>query len=195
MIVEIFKEVKDKNNFVVILIGDDDCIVFNRVRCEVSFCIEKLSDKNYVKKNIFNKFYKLKLKYKEFFVKMITVIMKSFSYMLVQCKEDMDKIEKFIDFVVFYQFGDYVKCGEWCNMKENLIVRYKNFLWGVDLQNEKLKIDLLILFRDFDFSKLSRLDFSNCNESFNNMLRFKVLKDKYYSESGSLVYRFFVVVC
>lgn len=55
MIVEILKEVKEKNNHVVTLIGDDDCTAFNRARCEVSSCIVKLNDKNHVKKNISNK--------------------------------------------------------------------------------------------------------------------------------------------
>lgn len=195
MIVEILKEVKDKNNPVVTLIGDDDCTAFNRARCEVSSCIEKLSDKNHVKKNISNKLYKLKSKHKELSVKTITAIMKSFSYMLAQCKEDTDKIEKSIDSVVLHQFGDHVKCGEWCNMKENPTARHKNLPWGADLQNEKLKTDLLTLFRDLDPSKLSRLDSSNCNESFNNTLRSKAPKDKHYSESGSLAYRLSAAVC
>lgn len=86
MIVETLKKVKDKNNPVVTLIEDDDCTVFNRASCEVSSCIEKLSDKNLVKKNISNKLYKLKSKHKEFSIKTITAIMKSFSYMLAQCK-------------------------------------------------------------------------------------------------------------
>lgn len=60
MIVEILKEVKEKNNHVVTLIGDDDCTAFNRARCEVSSCIVKLNDKNHVKKNISYKLYRLK---------------------------------------------------------------------------------------------------------------------------------------
>eukprot|EP00105_Crassostrea_gigas_P027202 XP_011448454.1 PREDICTED: uncharacterized protein LOC105343004 [Crassostrea gigas] len=121
--------------------------------------------------------------------------MKSFSYMLAKCKEDTDKIEKSMESVVLHQFGDHVKCGEWCNMKKNPTAKHKNLLWEADLQNEKLKTDLLTLFRDLDASKLSGLDSSNWNESFNNTLRSKAPKDKHYNESGSLAHRLSAAVC
>lgn len=89
-----------------------------------------------------------------------------------------------MDSVVLHQFGDHVKCGEWCNMKKTPTAKHKNRPWGM----KKLKTDLLAMFRDIDPSKLSRLGSSNCSESFNNTLRSKVPKDKHYSESGSLAY-------
>lgn len=54
--------------------------------------MEKVSDLNYVKKNIFNQLFKLKEKYKEMFVKIINVFIKSFEYMLVQLKGFVDLI-------------------------------------------------------------------------------------------------------
>lgn len=68
-------------------------------------------------------------------------------------------------------------------------------MWGVDFINIELKRLLLLVFKKFDFEKLSKLDLSNSNESFNNIFRLKVLKDKYYSDGGSLAYRLSVVVC
>lgn len=66
---------------------------------------------------------------------------------------------------------------------------------GVDFINIELKRLLLLVFKKFDFEKLSKLDLSNSNESFNNIFCLKVLKDKYYSDGGSLVYCLLVVVC
>lgn len=68
-------------------------------------------------------------------------------------------------------------------------------LWGLDFFNNLLKNDFMSIFKILDVEKLFKLGLSNVNESFNNILRFKVLKDKYYFESLSLVYRLFVVVC
>lgn len=51
------------------------------------------------------------------------------------------------------------------------------------------------MFRDLDPSRLSRLDSSNCNESFNNTLISKAPKDMHYSEDGSLAHRLYAAVC
>lgn len=80
-------------------------------------------------------------------------------------------------------------------MKKNPTAKHKNLYWGADLRGEKLKTDLLSMFRDPDPSKLSRLDSNNCNESFNNTLRSKAPKDKHYSESGSLAHRLSAALC
>lgn len=52
MVVEMLKFIKEKNVMVIILIGDDDFIVYNCVRVEVCFFMVKVLDKNYVKKNL-----------------------------------------------------------------------------------------------------------------------------------------------
>lgn len=52
MVVEMLKFIKEKNVMVIIFIGDDDFIVYNRVRVEVCFFMVKVLDKNYVKKNL-----------------------------------------------------------------------------------------------------------------------------------------------
>lgn len=80
-------------------------------------------------------------------------------------------------------------------MKIDGLRKYKNLFWGVDLKNEYFKEDILKIFKKLDVQKLSKLDSINLNESFNNILRLKVFKDKYYSESVSLQNRFVVVVC
>lgn len=52
MVVEMLKFIKEKNVMGIIFIGDDDFIVYNRVRVEVCFFMVKVLDKNYVKKNL-----------------------------------------------------------------------------------------------------------------------------------------------
>lgn len=115
--------------------------------------------------------------------------------MLAKCKEDTDKIEKVMNSVILCQFGDYVKCGEWCNVKKNSTAKHNNLPQGADLRDEKLKTDLLSLLRDLDHRKLSRLDSSICHERFNNTLRSKAPKDKHYSEGGSLANKLSAAVC
>lgn len=195
MIVEIIKDAKEKNNPVVTLIGDDDCTAFHRARCEVSSTIQKVSDTNHVKKNISNKLYALKLKHKELSVKTINALMKSFSYMLAQCKQDMQKIQSNLDSVVLHQFGEHQQCGEWCHIKGNPEAKHRNLPWGLDLKSKELKEALLSLFRELDSKKLSSLNSSNPNESFHNTLRSKAPKDKHYSESASLSHRLAAAVC
>lgn len=149
-----------------------------------------------MKKNLLNKLYKLKMKYlKELLVKIINVLLKSFSYMIVQNIGNIYVIKENLESVVLYQFGEYDDCGNWCFFKGNFIGKYKNLLWGLDFFNNLLKNDFMSIFKILDVEKLFKLGLSNVNESFNNILRFKVLKDKYYFESLSLVYRLFVVVC
>lgn len=51
------------------------------------------------------------------------------------------------------------------------------------------------LFKKLDPEKLSKLDSSNSNESFNNTLRSKAPNDKHYSDGGSLAHRLSAAVC
>lgn len=46
---------KNLNNPEILIHRDDDCTAFNIAMCEVRSCIEMLSDKNHVIKNISNK--------------------------------------------------------------------------------------------------------------------------------------------
>ncbi|XP_076113426.1 uncharacterized protein LOC143081077 [Mytilus galloprovincialis] len=195
MIVEILKDAKKKDTPVITLIGDDDCTAFNRARCEVDSCLEKVSDINHVKKNISNRLHKIKGKYKELSVKTITALIKSFSFMLAQNKGDSDRIKNSLPSVVLHQFGNHDGCGDWCQMKNKPTAKHRNLPWGADLKDENLKKDLLKVFTDLDPGKMSKLDSSNPNESFNNTVRSKAPKDKHYSESGSLAHRLSAAVC
>lgn len=65
MVVDMLKTVKEKDATVVTLIGDDDTTGFQQAREEVFKEMEKVSNSNHVKKNIFNQLFKLKEKYKE----------------------------------------------------------------------------------------------------------------------------------
>ncbi|CAC5374563.1 unnamed protein product [Mytilus coruscus] len=195
MIVEILKDAKKKDTPVVTLIGDDDCTAFNLERCEVDSCLEKVSDINHVKKNISNRLHKIKGKYKELSVKTITALLKTFSFMLAQNKGDSDRIKNSLPTVVLHQFGKHDGCGDWCQMKNNPTAKHRNLPWGADLKDENMKKDLLKVFTDLDPGKLSKLDSSNPNESFNNTVRSKAPKDKHYSESGSLAHRLSAAVC
>ena len=50
MVVEMLKSTKEKKAVVKTLIGDDDTTAFNTARHEVCPTMEKVSDKNHVKK-------------------------------------------------------------------------------------------------------------------------------------------------
>ena len=50
MVVDMHKSTKEKKAVVKTLIGDDDTTAFNRARQEVCPTMEKVSDKNHVKK-------------------------------------------------------------------------------------------------------------------------------------------------
>ncbi|VDI14646.1 Hypothetical predicted protein [Mytilus galloprovincialis] len=155
MIVEILKDAKKKDTPVITLIGDDDCTAFNRARCEVDSCLEKVT----------------------------------------QNKGDSDRIKNSLPSVVLHQFGNHDGCGDWCQMKNKPTAKHRNLPWGADLKDENLKKDLLKVFTDLDPGKMSKLDSSNPNESFNNTVRSKAPKDKHYSESGSLAHRLSAAVC
>ena len=108
MVVDMHKSTKEKKAVVKTLIGDDDTTAFNRARQEVCPTMEKVSDKNHVKKNISSQLYNLKPKYKELSVKTINAIMKGFSYMLSQAKGDKDYVKEGLQSVVLHQFGSAV---------------------------------------------------------------------------------------
>lgn len=58
-----------------------------------------------------------------------------------------------------------------------------------------MKRSLLSLLKKLDPEKLSKLDSSNCNESFNNTLHSKAQKDKHYGDGGSFPHRLSAAVC
>jgi hypothetical protein len=195
VVVDMLNTIKHKDAAVVTLVGDDDTTGFQRARKEVFENMEKVSDANHVKKNISGQLYKLKDRYKEMSVKTINALMKSFGYMLAQCKESSEEIKQRMDSVVLHQFGDHGLCGNWCRLKENSSRKHRNLPWGADLKNENMKQDLLRIFRGLDIKKLSKLDSTNRNESFNNILRSKAPKDKHFSENISLQNRLAAAVC
>lgn len=80
-------------------------------------------------------------------------------------------------------------------MKTDGSRKHKNLPWGADLKNDHLKGDILKIFRKLDVQKLSKLDSTNPNESFNNILRSKAPKDNHYSKSVSLQNRLAAAVC
>ncbi|VDI12187.1 Hypothetical predicted protein [Mytilus galloprovincialis] len=112
-----------------------------------------------------------------------------------QNKGDSDRIKNSLPSVVLHQFGNHDGCGDWCQMKNKPTAKHRNLPWGADLKDENLKKDLLKVFTDLDPGKMSKLDSSNPNESFNNTVRSKAPKDKHYSESGSLAHRLSAAVC
>ncbi|VDI62516.1 Hypothetical predicted protein [Mytilus galloprovincialis] len=99
--------------------------------------------------------------------------------MLAQNKGDSDRIKNSLPSVVLHQFGNHDGCGDWCQMKNKPTAKHRNLPWGADLKDENMKKDLLKVFTDLDPGKLSKLDSSNPNESFNNTVRSKAPKDKH----------------
>ncbi|XP_062619911.1 uncharacterized protein LOC134281467 [Saccostrea cucullata] len=196
MIVEMLHHANSAHAPVCTLIGDDDSTALKRAREEVSSTIEKVSDKNHIKKNLSNQLYQLKSRYpKDLSVKTINALLKSFNYMIAQNTGKEEEIKRNLTSVVLHQFGEHGTCGNWCELKENPSGKHKNLPWGLDLHNNSLKRDLLQVFSKLDPSKLCKLDSSNPNESFNNILRSKAPKDKHYSESSSLSHRISAAVC
>ena len=65
MVVELLRSTKKRKAIVTTLIGDDDTTAFNRAKQEICPTMEKVSDKNHVKKNVTSQLYKIKPKFKE----------------------------------------------------------------------------------------------------------------------------------
>ena len=80
--------------------SDDDHTGINRVRAETNLQLEKVSDKNHVRKSVTKKLYELSKQSKSLTIKVIQSITKNFNYLLGQNHGNEEKISTGLKAVV-----------------------------------------------------------------------------------------------
>ncbi|CAG2201766.1 unnamed protein product [Mytilus edulis] len=84
MVIEMVKDVQSKGCTVDALVGDEDSTTIGRVRANISNSIEKISDRNHLKKILGNSLYSLKKNHPVLTVKIIKYLQSCFNYIIAQ---------------------------------------------------------------------------------------------------------------
>lgn len=119
MVIDLIGQAVQKGVQIEGLVADDDTTVMSRVH---GICpnIQKMSDKNHIKKNISNSLYNLQKVHKNLSSKVIKYIQKCFNYMISQNQGNPDGIEKGLSALSLHPFGNHIECSEvWCHHKRN----------------------------------------------------------------------------
>lgn len=158
--------------------------------------IEKISDKNHIRKLLGNSLYALKKQHPMLTVKVIKYLQRCFDYIIAQGKENPSQISSDLNALSKHPFGDHSSCSSrWCRFIGNPNCLYKSFPHGKPLANQCLQSSLEKVFSTYagHSNKLSSLGSTQGNESFNHMVAAKAPKNIHFSSSGNLSYR--VAVC
>ena len=183
------------------VVGDDDASSHAHLLKEVDEELDKLSDKNHVRKNNGKELIVLSNKHKRILTKnVINYLKKCFGYMLVQNKNNPQGIIDGLDAIVLHAFGDHSKCVEdsWCGFKKDPVnYRHSSLPNGQPLKGDNLKADLLKLFGSYKASadKLADLRSTQANESLNMLIARCAPKCQHYSGSESLGFRLACAMC
>ena len=190
MFVSMIKSANEKGVPIKKLAGDDDHTGINRVRAETNLQLEKVSDKNHVRKNVTKKFYELSKQHKSLTTKVIQSVTKNFNCLLGQNHGNEEKISTGLKAVVEHMFGNHSYCQDWCGFIKNPDkYKHSSLPYGKDLSDASLHVALSQLFNSLDVHKLAFLSSTQANESFNNTVASKAPKARHCSNSSSLQYR------
>ena len=174
------------------IIGDDDTSTIAMLKSQVDSSINKISDKNHVKKVIGNDLYSLKNSHKSLSTKVIGYLQKCLNYVLSQNAGNPDGIEKGLKALSKHPFGDHSECDEsWCKFIKDPSRNYSSLPYRKPLKDLALQDSLAQLFGKFirQAPKLANLGSTQSNESFNKTVASKAPKSHHYSGSASLSYR------
>ena len=142
MVVEMVKDVVDKDIFITELAGDDDSTGFNKLKQIMpELTIEKTCDKNHIRRNVASQLYDIKSKHQELSTKVIDAIMKNFSYLMEQNQGSPNTIKRRLKASVEHIYGNHDYCDEsWCGfLKNSETYRHSNLPHGKDLSSMPLK--------------------------------------------------------
>ncbi|XP_062592816.1 uncharacterized protein LOC134254308, partial [Saccostrea cucullata] len=186
MVVELIGKTTEKGIQIEGLVADDDTTVMSRV-LDISSNIQKLSDKNHIKKNIANSLYNLKKEHSSLSSKVIKYLQKCFNYMISQNQGNPDGIEKGLSALSLHPFGNHVECNEvWCHHKRNPATsKYSSLPFGQPLKSEELQQSLEAIFNKLKKHsfKLANLGSTQRNENFNQIVASKAPKSRLYSRT------------
>lgn len=172
---------------------DDDTTTISRLKSTVDPNIEKLCDKNHIKKNLSNSLYNVKKDYKQLSSTVISYLVKCTSYAISQNHGDAESLKKNLAVIVPHAFGEHEHCSEsWCGYKKTPdTYKHSGLPGGCDLTNTLLKRDLETVFNKLveKSDKLVHCGSSQANESLNYIISTKAPKSKHFGGSESLNFR------
>ncbi|XP_063407854.1 uncharacterized protein LOC134691329 [Mytilus trossulus] len=192
MVIEMVKDVQSKGCTVAALVGDEDSTTIGRVRANISNSIEKISDRNHLKKILGNSLYSLKKNHPVLTVRIIKYLQSCFNYIIAQGEGNPEQIAKDLNALSKHPFGDHQCCSSrWCKFLSNPKSVFKSFPQGKPLSGSGLQKSLESVFEGYakNSLKLSTVGSTQANESFNRMVSAKAPKHVHYSSSGNLNYR------
>ncbi|XP_063448459.1 uncharacterized protein LOC134727990 [Mytilus trossulus] len=192
MVIEMVKDVQSKGCTVAALVGDEDSTTIGRVRANISNSIEKISDRNHLKKILGNSLYSLKKNHPVLTVKIIKYLQSCFNYIIAQGEGNPEQIAKDLNALSKHPFGDHQCCSSrGCKFLSNPKSVFKSFPQGKPLSGSGLQKSLESVFEGYakNSLKLSTVGSTQANESFNRMVSAKAPKHVHYSSSGNLNYR------
>jgi len=195
MVTDMVKQMKTGEVKIGTLIGDDDATTIARAR-DFDPGLQKLSDRNHVRKTLSNELYKVKARHgRNLQVKAISYLQKCFTYAIDQNRSKPETLAQNLRAIVPHAFGDHGRCRanslSWCQSDGTRSHQYKSLPNGRCLTGDCLRSDLEEVFDNLAQSagKLSMLESSQANENFNNIAASKAPKTRYYCGSESLAYR------
>ena len=202
MAVNIIKDIHEKGHSVRKLVMDDDATTISKVHNEIDNDIQKLSDKNHNLKNFTNSLYCLQKEQKlqkVLSTKTINHIRKCYSYAVASNRNSANTLKENLLAIPNHLYGRHDKCSStWCRYLQcPETYTPKNLPYGRYLSNPVLFDGLLNLFTRHaeNSEKLSTLESTQSNESFNQMVATKNPKNKFFSGSESTSVRVAAAVC
>ena len=163
MFVSMIKTAAEKGVPIKKVAGDDDHTGINRVRMETNLQLEKVSDKNHVRKNATKKLYDLAEQHRSLTTKVIQAVTKNFNYMLGQNHGNEENVSNGLKAVVEHMFGNHSYCQNWCGfIRDAEKYKHSNSPYGKDLTDASLHA--VVVHRQMNHSttqlpqKLSRQD-------------------------------------
>ncbi|CAB4015843.1 exonuclease R569, partial [Paramuricea clavata] len=198
--VELFNNITKHNAKYATYTGDDDSTTESFLHAQVPYGIEKFSDIIHIKRSLTSRLHNL-TSMKKFpncstlSTKVIDYLVKCFMVAVNQNKGDPKSMQTSLKCIVPHAFGDHTKCNEsWCRWKQDPTLYKHSYLpYGKDLHGEELKNALNDIFcqyhSDTMVEKLSPINNSQRNESFNSTVGSKTPKIRFYGGSDSNDFR------
>lgn len=106
---QMVKDVGEKGFTVDAVVGDEDSTTIGRLRANEK--IEKISDKNHIRKLLGNSLYALKKQHPMLTVKVIKYLQRCFDYIIAQGKRNPSQISSDLDALSKHPFGDHRCCS------------------------------------------------------------------------------------
>lgn len=179
MIVSMVHEKSEKGIKVSTIISDDDTTTMSRLRQNMSPKIEKISDRNHIKKNFTSSLYSLQKKHKSLTSRVIHYLVKCFNYLLAQIQGNPQGIAEGLDALCSRPHVDHSSCSDtWCKHVNDPTHTFSSLPYRKPLQDKHLQISLKSVCNHWkqNTAKLSRLGSTQANESFNKTVSMKAPK-------------------